>query len=251
MTSELQSLLELPSRWMNQAGTLGYSPTHSQPVSGSIFVTNLISFRPRTPSADRDVIAYPGGFLLHSGLANSGWKAVRKKYTSHWAQYRLPVWIHLICQDTAELERIVRECEETEGIAAIELGLPPGCPQDFMLQLIHHAQGEIPLIVHLSAGENHHLLNNLPPEVSAITLGSPRGRMKSEEGKIISGRLHGPGLFPLMLEHLNSLCGLGIPVILGGICNREDGETALHTGAAAVQMDRLCWMGELPVSSTS
>jgi dihydroorotate dehydrogenase len=233
---------------MNQAGTLGFSPRLSQPVPGSIFITNPVSYRLRTPSTDREVIAFPGGFLLHTGLANPGWKVIRKKYSAHWAQYRLPVWIHLISQDPAELEGIVRECEETEGIAAIEICLPPGCPCDLMLQMIQCAVGEIPLVVNISAGEDLCLLNYLPQEVNAVTLGPPRGRMKSEEGKVISGRLHGPAIFPMMLEQLSSLRGLNISIILGGICNRMDGETALEAGAAAVQMDRLCWMGELPAS---
>jgi dihydroorotate dehydrogenase len=251
MKADMSSMLELPSCWMNQAGTLGYSPMLSEPVPGSVFVTNPVSYRPRTPTADRDVISYPGGFLLHTGLANPGWRSVRTKFANHWMQYRLPVWIHVISQDPDELEKIVRDCEETEGVAAVELGLPLGCPRDILLQMIRHANGEIPLVVHLSAGDNLSVLNYLPPEVSAVTLGTPRGRMKSAERKVISGRLHGPGLFPLMLEQLYALRGLEIPLVLGGICNKDDGETALQAGAAAVQMDRLCWMGELPGSPAS
>jgi hypothetical protein len=39
---------------------------------------------------------------------------------------------------------------------------------------------------------------------------------------------------------------LDVPVILGGICNLRDAKTALQSGAAAIQLDRLCWSGELP-----
>jgi dihydroorotate dehydrogenase len=251
MSGDLPSMLELPSRWMNQTGTLGFSPALSQPVTNSVFVTNPVSYHSRKPSANREVIAYPGGFLMHTGLANPGWKSIRKKYSVHWTQYRLPVWIHIVSQDPADLEQLVRECEETEGITAIELGLPPGCPQDLMLLLIQQAYGEIPLILYLSTGEDLNLLRYLPSGISAVTLGSPRGRMRSEEGKVISGRLHGPGLFPLMLEALHSLDWMKIPIILAGICNAEDGKIALQNGAAAVQMDRLCWMRELSYSSTS
>jgi hypothetical protein len=239
-------MLELPSRWMNQAGTLGFSPMLSQPVPGCVFVTNPVSYRPRRPSTDRDVIPYPGGFLLHTGLSNPGWKAVRKKYEAHWLQYKLPVWVHLISQDLTQLAGMVRDCEEMECVAAVELGLPPGCPPDVMKQMVRASSGEKPLMVHVCAGEDLNLMRHIPQEVSAVSLGAPRGRLKSAQGNIISGRLHGPGLFPLLLQNLCSLSDVDIPILLGGICNKEDGETALHSGAAAVQMDRLCWMGELP-----
>lgn len=238
--------LELPSRWMNQAGTRGNSPGSSQNPTGSIFVSNPVSFRARVPSADRTMLPFPGGFLLHTGLPTPGWKSIRHWYAGHWGQSGSPVWVHLISQDLDELEGMVRDCEEMEGIAAIELGLPPESPRDWILQLIQSARGELPLVVHTSLGEDMSSLRNLPDEVAAVTLGSPRGSLQAESGKIIHGRLHGPGLFPLMLEGLHKLRGLEIPIILGGICNFEDGKTALKCGAAAVQMDHFCWSGNLP-----
>jgi dihydroorotate dehydrogenase len=246
MSSDRKSVLELPSRWMNQAGSLGFSPMLSDPLTGSIFVTNPISYRSRKPSNDRDVIPFPGGFLLHTGLSNPGWKAVRKKYAAHWLQYRLPVWVHLISQDLAELTNMVRDCEEMESVAAIELGLPPGCPPDAMKQMVQAACGEKPLVLHINAADDLNLLRYIPPEVSAVSLAAPRGRLQSAQGTIISGRLHGPGLFPLMLQNLYSLGNSDFPIIMSGICNKKDGEIALQCGAAAVQMDHMGWMGELP-----
>jgi dihydroorotate dehydrogenase len=241
-------LLDLPSHWMNQAGTLGYSPGLSNNPTGSVFVTNPISSHPRVPSAERTMLPFPGGFLLHTGLPNPGWKSIRRRFASHWVKSTSPVWVHLISQDLDELEGMVRDCEEIEGIAAIELGLPPDCPHDWMLQLIQSARGELPLVLHISLGEDMSLLRKLPENVAAVTLGSPRGALPAGSGKIIHGRLHGPGLFPQILEGLQKLRGLQVPLILGGICNAEDGKTALKCGAAAVQIDYFCWNGDLPVS---
>ncbi len=229
------------------AGTLGYSPRIQRSGPESVFITNPISLHARIPSTDRSLIQFPGGFLLHTGLPNAGWKSIRRAYAAHWAQSPIPVWIHLICQDLSELEGIIRDCEEMEGIAAIELGLPPACPRDWMLQLIQSARGEIPLVIHLSAGEDSYLLKSLPDGISAVTLGTPRGALMSTQGKLVHGRLHGPGLFPLMFNRLLDLISLNIPIILGGICNKHDGEIALQHGALAVQVDTFCWQDELSV----
>jgi hypothetical protein len=239
--------LELPSKWMNQAGTLGFSPRNQPMTSDSIFVTNPISPHSRVPSVDRNMLPYPGGFLLHSGLPNAGWKSIRRMYSKHWEQSPSPVWVHVISADLQDLKGIVRDCEELDGVAAIELGLPPACPRDWMLQLAQAARGEIPLVMHISLGEDFGLLRSLPENVSAVTIGSPRGSMRASNGKLIHGRLHGPGLFPQMLDALLALQPLDRPIILGGICNMADGNTALKCGAAAVQFDYLCWNGGLPV----
>ncbi len=246
MPQSSRRAIELTSRWMNQAGTQGFSPSQAQIPAGTIFVTNPVSARVRVPSGDRTLVPFPGGFLLHTGLPNSGWNAIRRRYAAHWAQSASPVWVHMISSDPGELDRMVRDCEELEGIAAIELGLPPGCSRDWMLQLVAAAGGELPLVIHISHGEDLEMLRNLPDEVAAVTLGTPRGSLPVSGGWIVHGRLHGPGLFPQMLEGLINLKGLEIPIILGGICNLRDAKAALKCGAAAVQLDHFCWDGPLP-----
>jgi hypothetical protein len=238
--------LDLPYRWMNQAGTLGYSPRAQLLPEGSVFITNPVSGRVRVPSADRTLMTYPGGFLLHTGLPNTGWNAIRRTYASHWDQTGAPVWVHLISQDPDELQCMVRDIEELEGVAAIELGLPPACPVDWARKLLTAARGEKPLVAHISQGEDPRLFKSLPEFISGVTLGTPRGSLPTQTGRLAHGRLHGPGLFPIMLNSLLEMRGLDIPVILGGVCTVEDGNAALKHGAAAVQIDMLCWSGELP-----
>lgn len=246
MESSDRVALDLPSKWMNQAGTLGFSPRAQLLPEGTVFVTNPVSGRARVPSADRVMLPFLGGFLLHTGLPNTGWKAVWRTYASHWEQSGSPVWVHLISQDPDELQGMVRDIEEMEGVAAIELGLPPACPVDWARQLLTAARGEKPLAAHISLGEDPRLFKSLPGFVSAVTLGTPRGALTTSTGKLAHGRLHGPGLFPQMLNALQDLRGLDVPVILGGVCNKEDANAALKHGAAAVQIDHICWSGELP-----
>jgi hypothetical protein len=238
--------LDLTSRWMNQAGTLGFSPRVQAFTAGMGFVTNPMGFKARVPSADRALLTFPGGFLLHTGLPNAGWRSIRRAYASHWEQSGAPVWVHLISQDPDELQGMVRDCEEMEGVTAIELGLPPACSVDWMRQLLQSARGEKPLVAHISLGEDPRMFKALPGFASAVTLATPRGTLTTSTGKLTHGRLHGPGLFPQRLEGLLGLRGLGVPVILGGVCNKEDANAALKHGAAAVQIDMLCWSGGVP-----
>ncbi len=238
--------LDFPSQWMNQAGTLGFSPRAPRLPEEGMFVTNPVSWRARVPSVDRALLPFPGGFLLHTGLPNPGWKAVRRAYASHWEQTGSPVWVHLISQDPDELRGLVRECEEMEGVAAIELGLPPACPVDWARQLLTAARGEKPLAAHISLGEDSRLFSSLPGFVSAVTLGTPRGTLATSTGKLVHGRLHGPGLFPQMFEGLLNLRGLDVPLVLGGVCNRDDANAALKHGAAAIQIDHFCWGEKSP-----
>lgn len=241
--------LELTTRWMNQAGTLGFSPRAQSLPAGMGFVTNPVGVKARVPSAGRALLPFPGGFLLHTGLPNAGWRSVRRMFESHWEQSGSPVWVHLISQDPDELLSMVCDCEEMESVAAIELGLPPACSVDWMRQLLMAARGEKPLVAHISLGEDPRLFKSLPGYVSAVTVGTPRGTLITPTGRLIHGRLHGPGLFPQILEGLLDLHGLGIPVIAGGICCRGDANAALKHGAAAVQIDMLCWSGEFPAQA--
>ena len=74
---------------------------------------------------------------------------------------------------------------------------------------------------------------------SAISLGAPRGRLDG-----ISGRMYGPGIFPLALQAVENLAGLGLPVIgAGGVYQPKDVDTMLEAGALAVQVDTVLWRG--------
>ncbi len=248
----LRQDLYLDSPWMNSAGMLGYTPSAlaqtrwpaAEPMGA--FVTNPISLGPRTPAAERSLLQYPGGALLHSGLPNLGLSRVLRKYGERWAQSQIPIWVHLLGTSPDEVHQMVRRLEGREGVMAIEIGLPPEARGDQALAFVKAAFGELPLVVHLSiqaAGESW--LKELPGlGVSAVSLGAPRGTLPSDNGRLVSGRLYGPSLLPLTLAAVQSVRRLGLPVIAGaGIYRQQDAQALLDAGAWAIQLDTVLWRG--------
>ncbi len=240
--------LYLDTPWMNAAGMLGFAPPARWPVPEPMgaFVTNPVSLGARTPAAERGLFAYPGGALLHSGLPNPGLSRVLRRYGERWGQSGLPVWVHLIGTNPDEIHQMVERLEGREGIMAVELGLPPDAHGDAALAFVEAAYGELPVVVHLpltAAGEPW--LSELPGlGVRALSLGAPRGSLPAASGGLVSGRMYGAALFPLMMAAIQSTRRLGLPVIAGaGIYRRQDAQALRDAGAWAVQLDTVLWRG--------
>jgi dihydroorotate dehydrogenase (NAD+) catalytic subunit len=242
--------------FMNAAGTLGFAPEARAAVEWAdfgAFVSNPLSLRPRTPVHEPEVLPYPGGFLLHTGLPNAGFPAVLKKYAPRWADSKLPVIVHLMADRPEETGRMVQKLEELENIAAVELGFAPGLAGDIILIAVEMSLGELPLIVCLPWEQ---VLTVGPQAIqagaSAISLAAPRGTLATPHAGgdggtqtgLVSGRLYGPSLFPLALDIVLSATRLGLPVIgAGGVYSRESAGAMLAAGALAVQIDSVLWRG--------
>jgi dihydroorotate dehydrogenase (NAD+) catalytic subunit len=244
--------LFLSSPWINAAGSMGWALPARWSVPGidlkmlGAFVTNPVSQGKHTPAGERELLPFPGGALLHSGLPNPGLSRVLNKYRERWAQSSLPVWVHLIGSTPGEIQTMVRRLEECEGVAAVELGLPPDLHPEELLALVEAAYGELPLVVQLpltAAGEGW--LTRLPGlGVSAVSLGAPRGALPGSTGRPVVGRLYGPALYPQTLNAVQSIQRLGIPVIAGpGIYRQDTAKALLNAGALAVQLDTVLWKG--------
>lgn len=245
--SSRQDLLIEPG-WMNAAGSLGYAPPSSWPLPTRpvAFVTQPVSDQARKPAQDRGVIPFPGGFLLHSGLPNPGLRTVVKEYSSRWARSEIPVWVHVLAESPERLDRMVRRLEETEGVAAIELSLPPQVKNGDALKLVTAALGELPLVlsVPLDRSRESWVQEAVRSGIAAITLTAPRGILAGKDGRRVRGRLIGPALLGLGLEALDHLKDSGVPLILGcGIFDPAGLEQAIRQGAAAVQLDAVLWTG--------
>ena len=238
--------LALQSPWMNAAGMLGFSPPQEWNWSEKpgAFITNPISLGARSPAANREVIPFAGGFLLHSGLPNPGLRRVIKDNAQRWERSNIPIWVHLLADAPHEIEHMVRVFESLESVAAIEVGIPHHASGELALALIQAAIGELPVVAHIPLrqflfprfGELAHL------GLSAISLGPPRGRLISRDGQAVSGRLYGPAILPLMFQAVRDLQDLKIPLIAGGgVFRKEEGDELLEAGARGIQLDAVLW----------
>jgi dihydroorotate dehydrogenase (NAD+) catalytic subunit len=252
---------------MNAAGSLGFAPDSRVEVPWETlgaFVTNPLSRRPRQPAAQPEVIEYPGGFLLHTGLPNPGFRAGIKRYASRWDKSELPVIVHLMADRPEETQHMVRSLETQENVMAAELGFAPLLADDILLLTLEMCLGELPLIFSLPVEQ----VLSLGPRLiqggaQAISISAPRGALPpppltpapsprfvsaaaplsaKATGELITGRLYGPSLFPRALETVYSAAKIGLPVIgAGGVWSKENAEAMLSAGALAVQVDAALW----------
>lgn len=242
--------LFLENPLMNAAGSLGFAPDTKGPVGLSqfgAFVTNPVSQGARTPAKGVRFKPYPGGFLLHSGLPNPGLSAVIQQNGKRWARAAMPVIVHLLAMEPSSLARMVERLEGIEGVMGLEIGLPPDVSPDTAFDFAKAAIGELPAIIRLpleQADELAHMM--IEAGASAVSLGAPRGKLEG-----ISGRMYGPGVFPLALRAVKKLAESGISVIgAGGVYQPKDVEAMLGAGAIAVQVDAILWRGQ-PLHSLS
>lgn len=239
--------LYCPTPWMNAAGTLGFLPykTWNLPETQGVFVTNPLSLHPRTPAAQRIALTDAGNLLVHSGLPNPGLVTALRQYARKWEKSPIPVWVHLIPQSPEECYRMIQLVENSAGVSAIEISLPPrlspGEKQDFLSAM----DSELPVV--LATPLNYALDLAIPLErLSAITLSAPRGILFTLSGTRVEGRLFSASLFPQMLYTVTQYVQCGIPVIAGaGIYRRSHAEHLLQAGAMAIQVDTVLWKGFL------
>src|SRR5688572_29104898 len=238
---------------MNAAGSLGFTPDTRTGISlepFGAFVTNPFSLRPRLPATKPEVVEYPGGFLLHTGLPNPGLNAGLKKYSAKWSRADLPIIVHLMADRPEETQNMVRMLESQENVMAAELGFAPLLANDIIMLTLEMCMGELPLIFSLPVEQVLSLGPRLIQEgAQAISIAAPRGALPpipnpspAGRGELITGRLYGPSLFPRALETVYSAAKLGLPVIgAGGVWTKENAEAMIAAGALAVQVDVALW----------
>jgi len=238
--------LYFPKPLINAPGMLGNAPNFRDSLPWSdfgAFVTNPISLHPRLPAAAPDVINYPGGILLHTGMPNPGFRSTLKNFSGHWARSHLPVIVHLMADRPEETVTMVRSLEGLENVIAVELGFAPKLADDIIFLVITMCVGELPLVVSLPALQ----VLSLGPRLmdagaAAVSIAAPRGILPGRDGSLVSGRLYGPSLFPQSLETVHSAARLGLPVIAsGGIGSRKNSSKMLEAGALALQLDTVLW----------
>jgi len=235
--------------FVNAAGTLGFTPdSHTMPFLEHLgaFITHPISRTPRQPAGNRCCLPFPGGFLLHTGLPNPGISRVISQNKASWAGAPLPVIVHLLVESPDTLAEMVRKLEGLENIMAVELGLPPDCDPALLPDILAASAGELPAILCLNPEQIPLFLQPLADlGPAALHLTGPRGTLPDEEGNLVTGRMYGPAVFPLMLKAARFLVETGLPVIGGGGIYeerqvdilREQGLLAIGVGPALWHID--------------
>src|SRR5512138_117116 len=231
---------------MNAAGTLGFAPDMRTPLPWNelgAFVTNPISLRPRKAAAAPQLLEFPGGFLLHTGLPNPGFKAALRRYGIRWQDSSLPIIVNLMADRPEETRRMVQALEGFENVMAVELGFAPGLATDIIALAVEMCRGELPLMVALPAEQ---LLDAgarlLELGAAALSIAAPRGALP-QKGGLVTGRQFGAALYPRSLDVVHSAARLSFPVIGGGgVCSRADADAMLSAGAMAVQVDSALWL---------
>ncbi len=208
------------------------------------FITNPISLRRRTIASERALVEFPGGILVHTGLPNPGFQGCIKKYAQAWKRSKLPIWVHILINDPHETLQMVQTLEECEGVAAVELEVSQIEESGAMREILLASSGKLPVVVEISPrGLDVQMIETCKEaNICALSMATQRGTLPDASGRLVNGRLYGPALFPQTLKALGALVLTGIPIIAaGGIFTRQQADTCLQVGAAAVKFDLALW----------
>jgi dihydroorotate dehydrogenase (NAD+) catalytic subunit len=231
---------------MNAAGSLGFSPDRYSPIDWSklgAFITNPISLTPRTPAHGKRFVAYPGGFLLHTGYPNPGFSRVLRHYAEQWSRSSIPVIVHLLGQNAETLAEMARRLENVEGVRGVEVGVSSEASVETVVALTRAASGELPVIMRLPMERASEVAPAaIQAGAMAISLAPPRGTVPVSDDEMVHGRLFGPAVLPLAIRTVTVLVQLGIPTLgAGGIYTQKHIKAMLSVGAMAVQLDSWLW----------
>jgi dihydroorotate dehydrogenase (NAD+) catalytic subunit len=235
---------------LNAAGTLGFIPDTHGPVGLSSlggFVTNPLSLRPRRPASSAGCLAFPGGFLLHTGYPNPGLNRALRLWSPAWARSPLPVLVSLLLHDIGDVARMLEALEGIPGVAGVEINLPSGAEPHDLLAVTQAAFRELAVVVRLPLDQAERMVQGIADDLleaglAAVSLGPPRGALVDSQGRLVHGRLYGPALYPQNLTVTHALASAGLPGIsAGGVYSHVQVEDLLCVGASAVQLDAALW----------
>jgi dihydroorotate dehydrogenase len=155
----------------------------------------------------------------------------------------LPIIVHLLSSTPDEIRKATLRIEELENILAIELGIESDASPELVRDLLSAASGELPVIAQLPPTRVRELLELAQSSgVAAVSFAPQRGSLAGGDGKLVSGRLYGPALYPHTLELARQISKQSPPFIAsGGIESKVQVDALLKAGALAVQVDISLW----------
>lgn len=254
--------LELLTPVMCAAGTFGYGEVYRDLLHidkiGAI-VTHPITYDPWNPAWGARVVPLESGVLIHTGLPNIGLNKALRKYRNLWIALPLPIIVHIVGTTEEHVRKSAARLDEEDGIDAIELGLPDDIDRRDAEAMVRSAslKTDKPVLVRLPllhAYELAHPLADMGADALVISA-PPRGTARDPRtGQLVSGRIYGPMIKPMVLNVVGRLADkLGeVPVIgAGGIHNAQDARDYIEAGARAVQVDSVTWIAPKTVETIS
>jgi dihydroorotate dehydrogenase (NAD+) catalytic subunit len=252
ITKPGKHVLEVNTPVMPAAGSFGFGGVYKDFVNfdklGAI-VTNPVSYDARHPATGTRVVPLNGGVLVHTGLPNPGLNRVLRRHRGEWKMLPLPVIVHLIATGEEHLRKCAARLDEEDTVAALEIGLDDDLTWQDAAAFVEAAASrtEKPLLVRLpllNAGEFAQAVTDAGAGALVVSA-PPRGTARDPyTGRLVSGRLYGPLVKPVVLRAVGQLARqVEIPIIgAGGIHTPQDARDYIEAGAVAVQVDSVTWI---------
>jgi dihydroorotate dehydrogenase (NAD+) catalytic subunit len=240
--------LALSGPVMNAAGILGFAREYRGLVDAShlaAFVSNPLTYKPRTPAHGPNAVPLPEGLLVHTGLPNPGVRQALRRWDKEWQRLGVPVILHLAATTPAEMVHSLDLIERAQGVSALELGLRDDISDFEASQLVRAALGGPPLLVRLPLTRTAELAAAAAQAgADALTVAAPPRIETRIDQQAVRGRLYGPGCLAGALEAVRLVAALNLdkPIVAaGGIYSLESAQAMLAAGAVAVQIDAAIW----------
>ena len=237
---------------MPAAGTFGFGDVYRNQVDIEKLgarVTNPVTYRPWHPASGTRVIPMDGGALVHTGLPNMGISKTLAKYRTALDKLPLPVILHLVATTVEDVASCASRIDAEYAIDAIELGLNDDVTYEDAISFTRTAvqQVEKPVLVRLPLQSAYEIAEAVADAGAGALVVSapPRGTARDPySGRLLSGRIYGPLVKPMVLRIVGQLASfIKVPIIgAGGIHSAQDARDYIDAGAVAVQVDSLTWI---------
>lgn len=251
LTRPGKQALTIETPVMPAAGTMGFGDLYRDLVDFEklgAFVTNPVTHQPWSPATGTRVVPLDAGILMHTGLPNPGISKIIGKYQGLWRTLPLPVIMHLVGTSVEDVRRCAHQIDHEESLDALELGLNDDIRPYDAERLVRAATDNTdkPVIVRLPFTDTE-ILGEAADDAGAaavVVASPPRGTARDSAGRLVSGRLYGPMVKPMILRLVGQMARrLQVPIIgSGGIHTPNDARDYIEAGARAVQVDSVTWV---------
>jgi dihydroorotate dehydrogenase (NAD+) catalytic subunit len=245
-------VLEVTTPVMPAAGTFGFGDVYGDFIKidklGAI-VTHPITYEAWDPAVGTRVVPLDAGVLMHTGLPNPGLTKALRLHREGWRRLPVPLILHLVATTEDHVRKSAARLDEEDSVHAIELGLNDDITWQEAEKLVKAAlrRTEKPLLVRLPLLDTYEIAEAVDGAgAGALVISAPpRGTARDPyTGKLVSGRVYGPLVKPMVLRVVSQVIHrVEAPVIgAGGIHSQQDARDFIEAGAVGVQVDSITWI---------